>query len=372
MSRVEVRLATAEEYEQGKRGELRTFDYTKLNALTTCPMWGLTRYTYHKTTSIAPDDAPAPLRAGKVLHECFAAIRLWTLGYAQHEWELYETEGVRLFGADRFQALKDVAQQGFKQSDLNTSLRNIAMECLATANYVEDPDDKRRTYSNLEGSLLYYVQRWDHTRYPVWVPSADSASGTLVHGLQRGGRVSGIERPFALHISCADGSFAPFLYVGRIDGIHYDPRTQQAIVMENKSATRLNDAWRLSFHTSPQVTGYTVASSLLIEQPVQRACVIGLALPLPRVLSDGLAIEMVERHTEQVNLWMDWVLHTVELHDKWQDQPMQAPRHYQSCNRYFRPCPLVFLCASPADEREAMWADMRTDVWNPLHGDDDE
>jgi len=360
---VEFRLATAEEYEQAKQGTLRTFDYTTLTALNTCPVWGLTRYAHHRTTSAAPDEEPTPLRAGKALHECFAAVRLWTLGYIQQRWELFNTEGVRLFGEDRFKALWDVSAQGLKQADMQASLRNMALECLATAEYVEDPDDKRRSYSNLESSLLYYVQRWDHHRYPVWVPHPRHRLGGVDRGL------SGIERPFAIHVSCSDGSFAPFLYTGRIDAIHYDPKAQQAIVMENKTASRLNDAWRLSFHTSPQITGYTVAASLLTGERVSRAIVIGLSLPLPRTLSEGMAVESVERHDDHLHQWLDWLVRTVRLHDAWYDRPLQAPRHFQSCSRYFRPCPLVYLCASPADEQEQMWNDMRVDVWNPLAGD---
>jgi hypothetical protein len=307
------------------------------------------------------------LLAGKVAHECFAAARVWSLRYHQQLPKHYEAEGNRLFGRDRFAALHTAAETGIKQADRQASLRNIVLECLATSNFVESPDDRRRTYSNLEASLLYYVQRWDYARYPVWVEDSDSGECTPT------GRhtPTGIERSFAIHISCTDGGFAPFLYTGRIDGIHYDPKQDRLLVMENKTASRLNDAWRMSYHTSPQVTGYCIAASILTKKRVNRAAVVGLSLPLPRTMAEGFTIEMVDRCDTQHVHWMQWLLYAVSLHDKYYDAPLEAPKHYQSCNRYFRPCPLIPLCASPEDEAQQMYESLRREEWNPLHEDTD-
>lgn len=334
---------------------LDTFDYTKLSAINMCPTWGIIRYTKHKTMS--GGGRSMALEAGTVMHECFGVVRLIQLGYVQKHLDHMNYQGVKQFGKDRWESINKEAMRG---ADVDLAIRNAALECLATANFVDDPFDKRRTYANMETSLMYYTQRWDYNRYPVWVTNANDPTSFV-----------GVETPFAVKITAYSDAekshiVRQFLYTGRIDGLHVN-KGQDLLIEENKTASRLDDSWRMSFNMSHQVTGYTVAASLFAGRNVSQGLIIGLTIPLPRSLSDGLAIEYVRREDYMKERWMAWLEYTIGIHDTYVNSPLDAPKHTHSCNRYFRPCSFIPLCASSGDEQQDYYAMMQTEEWSPLH-----
>lgn len=337
---------------------LPSFDFTKLSAVNSCPRYGIVRYTHHK---VMPSGGGTyrnmALEAGSAMHECFSAIRLWQLGYAQGRKDLMQYHGRRLFGEGRWGMIEDaMSLEGGGGSDdmLDATRRAAALECLSTANYVDDGDDKRRTYFNLEASLLYYAQRWDHTRYPVWIRDPSDPHSDV-----------GIEIPFSLVIETEDG-IPLFRYTGRVDGIHTDTNGS-LLIQENKTASRLSTAWKMAFNTSHQVTGYCIAAEVFTGQPIDKAIVLGVSIPLPRTVSEGLAMEYVTRPPRLKQQWLEWVLHTVALHNAFMDEPLAAPMYTHSCNRYFSPCSLIPLCAATdMDEQRVILDEMVEQEWSPL------
>ncbi len=327
---------------------LPAFDFTKLSAINTCPTWGILRYTHHK--SMYASQRAVALDAGKAMHDCFAAIRLVQLGQTQGLYAHMQYHGARLFGASRWDSMM---QYYNSDEDVAENIKRVALECLSTSAFVEDPDDTKRTFNNLENSLLYYCQRWEADRYPVWC--ADESDPTSFVG---------IEVPFAILVQ--PENYLPFLYTGRVDGLHTD-RGKALLIQENKTATRLNQAWRQSFIMSHQVTGYSVAGSLFAKQHVARGLVIGIQIPVSRNVYDSYAMEEVQRPTYMREAWLKWLEHTIVLHDTYKDQVTEAPRYTHSCNRYFRPCSMIPFCASDKDEQELMFEQMHTDEWSPLH-----
>ena len=359
--KVTLSLATEDD-----RRTLPHFDYTKLSAINMCPTWGILRYAHHK--AMPGGGRSMALEAGTALHECFSVIRLVQLGHpmAQNMPEHMHHHGNRMFGADRWASICGA----WRNDDLSITLRNAALECLATAGYVDDPRDRRRTYVNLETSLLYYIQRWDSARYPVWMRAIFDPTADV-----------GIEIPFAIKVQPfkhygwvgkepADSEYAAlpaFIYTGRIDGLHHTAHeSPELIIQENKTASRLDDAWRMSFDMSHQVTGYMVAASLFAASEISRGLVLGLALPLPKYAYDGLAIEGVRRLPFMKARWLQWLEYTVDIHDKNCDDIINAPRHTHSCNRYFRPCSFIPFCASDEQDQRDTLAQMVTEEWSPL------
>lgn len=328
---------------------LSAFDFTKLSAVNSCPRYGILRYTKHKVMSTGV--RAMALEAGTALHQCFSAIRLWQLGYVQGHVALMQYHGTRLFGADRWAVIHGAMERA--EGDAISSLRNGALECLDSSGFTDDPDDKRRTYSSLETSLLYYCQRWDHARYPVWIRDITDPSSDV-----------GIEIPFAVVIE--GGGVPLFRYTGRIDGIHTD-KGGELIIQENKTAARLNIAWKMAFNTSHQVTGYAIAASLFSGQMIDKGIVLGLSIPIPRTVSDGLAMEYVTRPPHAKRQWLEWLMHTVQLHNTFQHAPLEAPMYTASCNRYFSPCQFIPLCAGDAEEQAIILDELHHDEWSPLH-----
>lgn len=349
-SKVELSLASAEEAKT-----LPAFDYTKLSAINMCPTWGILRYTMHK--AMPGGGRSMALEAGSVAHECFAAIRLVQLGYSQGLKDHMHFHGGRLFGIDRWLSIIGRSSE----NDFQSTIRNAALECLATAGYVDDPFDKRRTFTNLETCILYYAQRWEPQRYPVWTRDTADPSADV-----------GIEVPFAVKVQPYGNQhndaypLPPFIYTGRIDGLHID-QSNRLLIQENKTASRLDEAWVMSFDMSHQVTGYSVAASLFAGQNVERGLVIGLALPLPRYAHDGLSLVQVKRPDFMKARWLKWLEYTVGVHDAYKDNILDAPKHTHSCNRYFRPCSFIPFCAQDEDEQRAVLEQMVTEEWSPLH-----
>ena len=341
---VSLRMATADEIADAS---LQRFDYTKLTAINTCPTWGILRYSMHK--AMPGGGRAMALEAGKTLHEAFAALRLAQLGYVQGYKAHMDYQGERQFGEDRWRYIRDTENP----ADVSITIRNMALEALNTANYVDDPFDKRRTFVNLETSLLYYIQRWDAQRYPIWLSNPDDPT-----------TLTGVEIPFAVHVQFPDRP--AFLYTGRIDGLHVNA-PGDLIIGENKTASRLDDAWRLSFEMSHQVTGYCVTASLLSGMNVSRAQVTGLSIPLPRTMSDGLAIEQVRRYDYQKVRWLDWLHYTTGVHNTYVDDILNAPKFTHSCNRYFRPCSFIPFCCADEQEQRHILTELVDDEWSPLH-----
>lgn len=345
---------------------LPAFDYTKLSAINTCPTWGIIRYSLHK--SMPGAGRAMALEAGKAMHECFSVIRLMQLGHgqAQNMREHMQHHGVRLFGMDKWMQI----MAGWNEADLSITMRNTALECLATTAYVDDPYDKRRTYANLETSLLYYVQRWDANRYPIWIESNDPGGWVGVEipfAIKVTATCSGVPANDLANIVTVDGGHeVHFLLTGRIDGLHTIADGSALLIQENKTASRMDEAWQLAFDVSHQPTGYTVAASLFAKQNVERGMIIGLSLPLPRNISDGFKMLPISRPQYMKERWLKWLEHTITMHNDHINDPLNAPKYGHSCNRYFRPCAFIPLCAGDDDEQKLILSEMVKEEWSPL------
>src|SRR5215207_8192620 len=137
---------------------LFTTDFTKANAIETCPRWGLVRYHEHKRM---PGEARSTaLEMGTAAHQAYACVRLFQLHeyaektYANWDKRLLHKTGVRLFGESRWEKI----YEWFTITE--DQRRRVSSACnyvLNTSGYYDDPDDKRRTLSNLEQSIQLYI-----------------------------------------------------------------------------------------------------------------------------------------------------------------------------------------------------------------------
>lgn len=346
-----------EPYNKLVHGELRTFDNTKLVALNTCPTWGVVRYEQHRTF-LAGGRAMA-LEAGKASHEAYAAIRiadLWWNGEQFYDGKVdakaAATSRARsLFGEDRTVQLFDVLRGG---EDMERAITLTALEALATSGYYEDPNDRKRTIANIEEALIAYV-----SRYPL---------GKTMPIVQDG--FVGVEIPIDMYlrITTDDGEVYEFRFVGRVDGLHFKDKVSRTIcVEENKTSSRLDDAWRLAFTMSHQPTGYCLAASAILKQPVTDAVIRGMAIPLPKTFDyGGIVNEPITRGPLKFAEWAAWIVHTHNITKDFINDPLHAPKYTHSCNRYFRPCSLIPFCDSDYDERELMLEEMAIEEWSPL------
>lgn len=364
-----IEVTQSKEDDQGT--EIPAFDYTKLTAINTCPRWGLIRYDQHRR--MPGTGRNLPLEMGSLAHKCFAAIRYFELlEYGPsvyrdtYDHRAVAEKGEQLFGRDR---LAEIVKLHGADEDLRRRLNSVAIYVANMYGYYDDPSDRRRTLSNLEASLSSYIDRTQlGQRLPIIRPFI------------------GIENSFDITITFKEeeaaqdvaehaqsrseqGATRKVRYVGLIDGLvhpHNDPSSIQC--EENKTASRLNHSWEDSFLTSHQVTGYCVAASQLTRIPVTECIVRGMMVPLPRTYDlEGIANLPVSRDIWRIREWIKWVYDTVQVWDKWKDDPLNAPEFTHSCNRYFRSCSFIPLCAMADPEDRALnFSQMVVDKWDPL------
>lgn len=332
---------------------LETYDHTKLSAINTCPTYGILRYQMHK--QMPGMGRAMALEAGSAMHECFSFVRLVSLmqqydGRPEFQDKLWVHQGNRLFGAERMAYIDQVVDNCTDHMDV---AKAGALAVLETSGYYDDPRDKRRTLSNLEECIYAYINRWrwDH---PVWIRDPDNLTSDV-----------GIEIPFDLVVDIQPADIQ-FRLTGRIDGIHTNTRGELCI-HDNKTASRLGDAWSQSFALSHQITGYCVAASMFIMAPIHRAEILGLAIPLPRTYDYGGFIrEVVTRQNHHYVRWIDWLVHTIGLARAHKNDPFTAPKYTHSCSRYFRPCPMIAFCDADDDEQHRIVKEMEVSEWSPL------
>lgn len=340
----------------------RMYDYSALTAMDTCPTFGTLRYGLHKTDlPLSQGGRNTALEAGSACHEYYAAVRMFTLlnpncdlevDAAAHRHPPYHNHGIKLFGADRWKEMMDADDGG---SDLVNRACRFALVALHTSGYYDDPNDRKRTMSNLEVACMAWTDRYFQSDMPVLIRDD----------------FIGVECPFVLEVkriekgNYADDTFEKHAYYcGRIDGIHL--HANSSIVCENKTASRIGDAWRTSFAISAQVTGYTIAGTCMLGEEVREAIVMGMQLPPTKMLHDGIAWEHQTRNESDKLRWCEWFFEGVAKYEKHLADPTHAPRFSHSCNRYFSACQFIPYCASTREEQVQMIEDMHEDKWSPL------
>jgi hypothetical protein len=290
------------------------------------------------------------------MHEVFSFIRLVTLARQLADRgkdrsfinRMMDHNGMRLYGVDRWNT---IVQLSPNSEDETTRVKHDAINILETGGFYDDLYDKRRTLTNLEECALNYIDRWNW-KPVVWMRDPDDPCSDV-----------GIEIPFDIVVECEN--FTPFRFTGKLDGIRHYPNGLR--VEDNKTASRLTDAWEMSFETSHQLTGYCTAATVFTHEQVRNAEAIGVAIPVPRSEFSGYMRAAVHRNDDQFTRWLWWMLHTVGEMRHYGGRPLDAPMFTHSCNRYFRPCAFITLCAADDDERARIYAELVHDEWSPLH-----
>lgn len=329
------------------------YDYTKLSAINTCPTWGVLRYALHRTEiPLSASGRNLAVECGSACHDFFAALRMWTLmddaAFRKPNEKLFQQvkkHGYKLFSAERWDSMLTIPQD----ADRQTNALNFSLDALHTSGYYDDPSDRKRTMSNMEASCIAYLQRFLESDRPVAV------KGDLI----------GVEIPFVLEVKRFKGTdTTTHYYCGRIDGVQRS--SYGYTVEENKTAAQLSSAWATSFAISPQVTGYTIAGTCLFGEEITNATVMGVQIPLPRDVFNGVKFESLSRTVSDRVRWAEWFFHSIETYERYVATPHLAPRYGHSCNRFFSACQFIPFCASERDEQASILEAMRVDEWSPL------
>ena len=332
---------------------LPVFDNTKLNAIATCPMWGIIRYGLHRTMGAPTNPRTGALAAGSALHMVFAARRLFDLYIRE------ETQGHALYHATTTLENRELADALTHYSPTPEEAFEYGRLALDLADYEEDPDDTRRSRNNLEEAAMLWLRHYDMRRTPpVWVANLDDPSSMI-----------GVELPFQLVIEINDVPLCVF--TGKIDGLHQGTKTTVALYDGKTSSTRMDLDWQMKWDLDTQVTGYTLAASMITGIPIRDAVIEGVAIPPPSASSksDPCVDVPTYREPQHYVMWRRWLLEQVQVYNDYIEQPLVAPTRPHSCYRFFKTCPLLMFCYSTGSVKEQMFADLEYDEWSPLqHG----
>lgn len=354
-----------EPWDSKKHSEtLPRFDNVMLTAVATCPTFGIMRYVHHKV--YASNKRAMALEAGLAAHEAFASVRLGDLFFNGADFYGYENlcrdkavlRATQLFGTARTESWLQTIQRG---EDIERSIMLGALDVFESTGFYDDPDDKRRTIANIEQTIIAYV-----SRYPLGKTMCVVTLGAHGRGF------IGVEVPVDVYIrvTSQDERYYEFHFVGRSDGVMWEDRGKTRINIEDdKTSSRLNDAWHESWKTSHQMTGYCAAMSAMLNLAINTGVVRGASIPLPKTYDyGGIAFVPFSRTPLQFNEWIEYVMHVMGIVNMYNNEPLHAPKYTHSCNRYFRPCAYVPFCDSPFGERVSMYNEMDDEVWDPLTG----
>lgn len=285
------------------------------------------------------------------MHEVFAAVRIWQLGEIQGLKRHAAATAERIFGKPRWKAVLGKVD---KSLDERERLMQLCFGVLHTSGFEDNPEDSVRTLHNMELASINYVDEQLHKMesWPIWVADKRNPKCSV-----------GVEQVFDCVLEYADGKLIRF--IGTIDGLVHDLyRDNRLTLDENKTAARLDDAWKFSFDMSHQITGYVAAGTSVFGVPIQHARVTGLKIK-PSGRGEDIHVMGLKRSPDSVIYWSRWVRHTVDIAELYENDYENAPTYTHSCNRYFRPCSLIPFCTDTAEGRRIQWEQMVTPEGSP-------
>jgi len=342
---MKFRLADIKFDDQGRRIDedfrLPYYSFSIMEAILTCPKWGLIRYRdrkYFKSNYRA-----LALEAGSAMHEVFGALRLWQLKRVQGLPDHFNHHGTRLYGKNRLDTC------WWDKSDPRDEALSFCFEILNSGEYYDDPKDRIRTMAHMEETTIRYVDEMMKVmdRNSIWIADPKDPTAPV-----------GIEYTFDMVVDNA------IRYIGTIDGITIHTPRGVTRNEENKTASRLDEAWRESYRVKFQPTGYTIASRLLTGEEIIENKIIGIKVKQTRSSEDFL---MFVEHRD-VDTWSDFyntLLYTHKLALEYAGNNLNAPMFTHSCNRYFRPCGFIDLCCASQDDQQTMYDAMERTQLSP-------
>jgi len=274
------------------------------------------------------------LEAGEVMHQVYAGVRIWQLENKQKLPKHALATANRIFGAQRW--LKILETVGKKNADEREHIIAFCFAILHTAKWEDNPDDRIRTIANMEMSAIHYVDErlYGMEDWPLYVRDLKDPKCMI-----------GIEQVFDVVMEFSDGKL--IRYIGTVDGLVQKAATEEWVLDENKTASRLDDGWRMSFDMSHQITAYCAASTTVFGFPVFKARVTGCKVKPANKGEDVYVLE-VARDEYAIRNWAAWVHYSASMYEQYKDDFELAPRFTHSCNRFFRPCSLLaFCCDTP-------------------------
>lgn len=354
----------------------RGYDFSLLNSVNTCPMYGITRHVLQK--NFTNNDRHMALECGDLCHKCFAcyrALSIYFRGIKENKETLCligKNYIVKLFQEitnneldfEKCNEIFDEFVNNFNENDtLLSKYTTFSDFIIDNSGYYDDPDDKKRTISNIKDSLMHYCSNFLNLveEEPVWIENENDINSKI-----------GIEIPFDTKVVIIyeenGKQFEQAIhFIGKLDGLHVRLLDNSLIVHENKTASRLDDSWLGQWFKSHQITGYCLAASYFSNGNCLQARVLGMQIPAPKTSGYAFRTQRVDREDFYFIDWARWVLSVHKIIEDYKNNPEIAPMNTHACCKYYKQCSFTPLCCASIEERkEIIEKDMVEDAWSPL------
>lgn len=353
---------------------LKGYDFSMMNSINTCPMYGITRYVHNKVFTV--NEREMALECGELCHNCFAVYRAYSIYLRGVKEDNTTLMNIGIKHICRFiqEVLMDVDEEKAKvicDELIDQAISKVTPVAKYTifsdflidnSGYYDDPDDKKRTIDNIKASLLAYLSNFLELIIdePVWIADETDINTKV-----------GIEIPFDVlvdinYIVNGEEHTQPIHFIGKLDGIHVR-KDGSLIIHENKTASRLDDSWVGQWYNSHQVTGYCLAGSYFTEQNCLQARILGMQIPVPKYSGYSYRTERVDRETHYFEDWARWILTNHQLIEEYKDTPEIAPKNTHACCKYYKQCAFTYLCVNSSQERKRIIEEeMIEHEWSPL------
>lgn len=343
-----VRMASPDEVKT-----MKFRDYSAVTAMYMCPTWGAVRYGMQR--KVKGMNREMALDAGHAMHDVFAATRVWNLMVKQQLFDHGVQAMIRMWGNDKMLDMLAIFNQERSDKFGEYHRAEFVLHALFTSGFYDSPYDKRRTLDNMETATHFYLQMADKHN-PVWVANINDPFAPI-----------GIEQPFHCIVETMGRWGKTYGLYGKIDGIEMNKKGIPKLA-ENKTTWRIDDAFRCSFDTSHQITGYMAAARALYGIDLVDANVYAMTIPLTKSHVDSYARVPVKRTAENHDEWAQWFVEGHKMYDKYAGirRVQKAPKYTHSCSRFFRACSMIPLCSTP----KAEWKDFFKETmvehkWDP-------
>src|SRR5258706_5415842 len=323
---------------------LHPYSNSRLTNLNMCPTWGVVSAQKRYPTSARS----MALEAGALMHEVFAALRIWQLHRRQRLPQHAEAVSRRLFGVAKSEpsyfnqaslSQTDITNRWAKcwrasasQKEDRESMMILAYEILHSSGWEDSFDDQTRTINHMEqASIVYIDEILSHMEnFPIFVHDSTEPQSVV-----------GIENVFDVVLTYDDSK--QYRFIGTLDGLTYDKAKERYTLEDNKTASRLDDGWKASFTLSHQVSGYLACAASVYGIDIYHSRILGLKIK-PYGRGEDVWPIYPSRTAENFQRWAFWFRHTADMYELYKDHYEYAPRYTHSCNRYFRPCSFIPFC----------------------------
>ncbi len=342
-----VRPTSEDEY----RNNMPYVTSSMVEAVNTCPRWGIIHNIHNKR--FVTGYRQMALEAGSLMHEVLSILNLAQVGIIQNLPEHACYHGQTLFPEGRYEIItKDNELMKSDPDNVLQTLERLAFNVIETSDYYDDPSDRNRTLSNLETCALVLIPYWYSNLASFNIYVEDKSDPTKPIGVE-----FSLDTVFELIDS--DGIVDSIRFIGLIDTLYINEETGLVKIGEYKTASSMNDAWKDAFQTRHQITAYNAALRAYFDNVSYDTILLGSAVPVTKTKVNVQHFDIF-RDEGHIKNFLRTVLFTQSMIDQFYNTPTLAPMFTHSCNRYFRTCSLMDLCASEHEDQLAMFEQMET------------